>query len=142
MTQVATVKRLLEGQKAEILVVRQSACGHDCQSCSGCGPSAAAQITAVAENSLGAMPGDTVEVESDSAKVLGLAVVVYLVPLVILFAAYFIASGLGLGDGISVGIGLVCAAASFLIAWRLDRRMRGDRSVQMRIVEVLRCSGM
>lgn len=37
MTQIATVEKILRGGRAEISVPRKSACGHDCESCSGCG---------------------------------------------------------------------------------------------------------
>lgn len=73
MTQIATVKRLIGESQAEVLVRRQSACGHSCEACGGCGPESAAQMTAMADNTLGACPGDTVRVESESRRVLGMA---------------------------------------------------------------------
>lgn len=143
MTQIATVKRLIEDHKAEILVQRQSACGHSCATCGGCGPEGAAQVAAVAENELSARPGDTVRVESESGQVLKLAAVLYLMPILLLFVGYFLAKGLGLGEGGSLGVGLGCMAAAFLVDWRIDRRLRTARPVQFRIVEVLkRCSDM
>ncbi len=143
MTQIATVKCLLDGGRAEILVRRQSACGHSCESCGGCGPEAQAQVAAVAENPSAAQPGDTVLVESESGRVLSLAAVLYLLPILLLFVGYFIAKALGLGEGASLGVGLVCMAASFLADWRIDRRLRVGRPLQLRIVEVLRhCSDM
>lgn len=144
MTQIATVKRLLGGDKAEVQVRRPSACGHDCKSCGGCGPETMMQVTAVAENEQGARPGDTVRVESESRKVLGLAAALYLMPIVFLFVGYFIASGLlSLGEGVSLVIGLCCMAAAFVVNGLIDRRLRAKRSVRFRIVEVLKsCSDM
>lgn len=144
MTQIATVKRLVGENRAEVLVRRQSACGHDCASCSGCGPESVAAVTAVADNSLGARPGDTVQVESESRQVLSIAFVLYLVPLVLLFAAYFIASGpLKLGEGISLSLGLTGLAAGIAINVLIDRRLKREKSVQFRITEVLKsCSDM
>ena len=78
MTQTATVKRLVGETRAEIIVWRESACGHNCASCGGCASSGKPQVTVVAENQACAQPGDTVLVESESRKVLGLAVVLYL----------------------------------------------------------------
>lgn len=37
MTQLATVEQRLEGDRVRIAVARQSACGHNCESCAGCG---------------------------------------------------------------------------------------------------------
>ncbi|MCD8211446.1 MAG: SoxR reducing system RseC family protein [Oscillospiraceae bacterium] len=141
MTQIATVKKLLEEKKAEITVVRQSACSHDCSTCGGCGPTESTKVDAVADNLVGARPGDTVRVESDSGKVLGLAAVFYLIPLVLFFVGYFVAQALGLSEGLCLLAGVLLGAASFLIAWLVDRRLKAN-SVRMKIVEVLHCSDM
>lgn len=144
MTQIATVKRLVGADQAEIQVRRPSACGHDCKSCGGCGPDSMTQITAVVENEPGARPGDTVRVESESRKVLGLAAVLYLVPLVLFFVGYFIASGpLSLGEGTSLIAGLGFIAAGFAVNRLVDRRLRSEPAVRFRVVEVLKsCSDM
>lgn len=140
MTQIATVRRLLEGERAEITVCRQSACGHDCAGCGGCGPDSASQVTAVADNALGARPGDTVRVESGSGKVLGLAAAVYLFPFLLLFIGYYLAAGiLKLSEGPSMAAGLLCMAAAFGAGRVLDRRVL----VKLRIAEVVKpCSDM
>lgn len=144
MTQIATVKRLLGADKAEVQVRRPSACGHDCKSCGGCGPDTMTQVTATAENEPGARPGDTVRIESESHKVLGLAAVLYLLPIVLLFVGYFIASGpMGRGEGASLAIGLGFMIVGFVVNWLVDRRLRAKRAVRFRIVEVLKsCSDM
>lgn len=144
MRQIATVKRLMGEGRAEVLVRRQSACGHDCASCGGCGPESFASVTAVADNSLGARPGDTVQVESESGQVLGMAFVLYLVPLVLLFVGYFIASGpLKLAEGTSLAVGVAGLAVGIAMNFLVDRRLRKEKSVQFRITEVLKsCSDM
>lgn len=144
MTQIAMVKRLVGTDQAEILVRRASACGHDCRSCGGCGPDTMTRVTVVAENEIGARPGDIVRVESESRKVLGLAAALYLVPLVLLFVGYFIASGpLRLAEGASLIVGLGFMAAGLALNWLLDRRLRSNQGVRFRIVEVLKpCSDM
>lgn len=144
MTQIATVKRLIGEGRAEVLVRRQSACGHSCESCGGCGPESAAQVTAVADNLPGARLGDTVRVESESRRVLGMAVALYLVPFLFLFVGYLVATGpLGLGESGGFAVGLACMAAGFAANWLIDRRIRAKRPLQFRIVEVLKsCSDM
>ncbi len=144
MTQMATVLRLVGHNKAEVMVCRQSACGHHCASCGACGEESAAQVTVLAENQPGAEVGDRVRVESKSSQVLGIAAAVYLLPFVCLFVGYFIASNLlKWGEGAAVAVGILFMAISFVAAWRLDRRARTDRPVQFRIVEVMKsCSDM
>lgn len=144
MTQMATVLRLVGHNKAEVMVCRQSACGHHCASCGACGDEGAAQVTVLAENQSGAEVGDRVRVESKSSQVLGIAAAVYLLPVVCLFAGYFVASNLlNWGEGAAVAIGVLFMAVSFIAAWGLDRRARTDRPVQFRIVEVMKtCSDM
>lgn len=139
MTQIATVKRLLEDDRAEILVCRRSACGHDCASCGGCGLENTVRVTAPAENLLGAQPGDTVRVESESGRVLGMAFVLYLVPLVLLFFGYFVGvSLLYLSEGASLVLGIVGLAVGVAINLLVDHRLRKAHAVQFRITEVLK----
>lgn len=144
MTQIATVKRLVGEDRAEVVVHRQSACGHDCASCGGCGPESAARVNVLADNEPGAVPGDTVRIESESQRVVGMAFSVYMVPLVLLFAGYFTAVGLlKLGEGAGMAAGFLCMAAGVAVNIRLDRRIRDRKPVQFRITEVIKpCSDM
>ncbi len=144
MTQIATVQRLIGEARAEIMVRRPSACGHDCASCGGCGPDSMTQVIAIAENRVGARVGDTVRLESETGRVLGLAAVLYLLPFLLLFVGYFLASGLfSLGEGASFGVGLLFLLVGFGANAFVDRRIRRRRPVQLRIVEVLKsCSDM
>ncbi len=52
MTQIQRLKNM-RGGRAEISVPRKSACGHDCESCSGCGMQGSS-THAVALNPVGA----------------------------------------------------------------------------------------
>ena len=90
MTQTATVEQVLGGGRVRIAVARQSACGHDCENCAGCGAQAGT-VRAVAEDPLGVCVGDRVEVASDNRRIIGIAALVYLLP----FAAFFVGYALG-----------------------------------------------
>ena len=142
MTQIATVKRLTEDGRAELLIRRAAACAHSCESCGGCGPEGLSQVTAIADNDLHARPGDTVLLESESRRMLGMAAVLYLFPFLLLFAGYFLASGpLGLGEAVSAAAGLAGLCAGFGASFLLDRRIRTAHPVQIRIAEVVKpCS--
>lgn len=138
MTQTATVRRIVGGNRAEIAVLRASACGHDCDDCGGCKVSDRPQVVALAENAVGAAVGDTVVVESATAHVLGIATVVYLVPFVLFFALYFMAGALNLSDGLALCFGflgfLIGVAATILL-----NRMAGEKKkVAFRIVTIKR----
>lgn len=77
----------VNGDKAEVMFMRYSACGKGCESCQGC-ESRLSAITAV--NSKNADVGDTVEVLLPEQSVLPLALTVYLLPLALIFLGGYI----------------------------------------------------
>ncbi len=134
MTQRAVVKRRLDRGKVEIVVHRQSACSHNCADCAGCGSLIREpDITAVAEDALGARVGQQVTVESASGKVLGLAALLYLLPFVGLFAAYLLLNGR------PEGVAALGSVGAFLlvllgVCLPLDRYLRRHKAVTFRVV--------
>ena len=138
MVQTAKVIRVLEDGRAEVSVKRQSACGHDCAKCGGgCAELAVMPtVTVRAENPIRAMAGDMVTVESASKRILGAAVMVYLVPLILFFAGYFLGAAAGAGEGGAVVVGLVGFAAGLLCAVALDRHEKKTRAITFRITAI------
>lgn len=120
MTQIATVRRVLGNGRVEIAVRRQSACGHDCENCAGCGAEGGV-IRTVAYDTIGVTEGDKVLVFSESRGVLGAAAMVYLLPLVFFFLGYALASPLS-SAFLRLTITVVCTAVGILPAVVLDRR--------------------
>lgn len=100
MIQKAVVKKIIDGNKVAIEVQRQSACGHDCAKCGGCGVPLE-RIQAVADNPVGARVGDTVTIEGESRQIMKMAAVVYMIPLVLFFVFFAAARLLGAGEGIA-----------------------------------------
>lgn len=137
MLQKAKVLAIRENGDAEILVERESACGHDCGSCAGCGMQAA-PITACAKNPKGAQVGDTVEVESESGKILAIAGVVYLLPLLLFFLAYFAFLAITGSDAAAVSAGAVGFVLGIAGAVLLNRREARKSTVSLTIIRVLR----
>lgn len=90
MTQYAIIKKLTGPEKAEVEVLRGTACGDDCGSCEVC--HYASKIRVEARNAIGASVGDRVEIETATSRVLGAAVLVYVVPFVLFFIGYAIAA--------------------------------------------------
>jgi len=122
MRQIVEVSRLLEGGLCEVWVRRSSACGDSCSSC-GMNGACAARAAAIAENEVGAKPGDTCVVETSTAALSGAAALAYLVPaalgIVFGIAAEYLREGLapaGFAAGLVLGI-----AAAWLYA-RLRRK--------------------
>lgn len=87
MEQLVRVQKCNEDGTAQVVHIRQSACSGDCHKCSGCG---AAQETLIltAQNPIGAAPGDTVVIQSESGPVLAAAAVLYILPLALFFLGY------------------------------------------------------
>lgn len=115
MTQKAVVKKLLTDGLAEVEVQRQSACGHDCASCGGCG-APTERIQAKALNEIGAEVGEIVTIEGKNKEVFGAALIVYTVPLVLFIALYALARMLGQGEGVAAVVGIAGFIIGILVA--------------------------
>lgn len=136
MTQTATVRRIVNSTKAEVAVLRASACGHDCADCGSCKMYDKPQVVALAENCAGAQVGDTVVVESASSHVLGIAAVVYLAPFALFFALYFLAGALQVSGAMALGFGGVGFLIGVAITFLLNRMVREKTQVAFRITSV------
>ena len=106
MEQIVRVHRLHPDGKADIILVRESACSGDCHKCSGCGAQKETMIV-TAENPIRAQVGDFVTLTSDTASVMKAVVAVYLVPMVLFFAGYALGAALGISGGLMGGLGFV-----------------------------------
>ena len=135
MTQIATVERILDKNHAEISVPRKSACGHDCEECAGCGVTGAA-VRAKATNPIDARPGQKVVVESSTSKMMHIILLVYLIPVVLFMAGYFITASLPS----KVAVQYAVAAVGFLVgivgAIGYDRRLKKQGGLTFHIVRL------
>lgn len=93
MTQTVMVKAINSDGTAQVLHLRQSACSGDCHKCSGCGAAQEALMLTV-ENPVGAKPGDSVVIQSETGPVLAGAAVLYMLPLVLFFLGYALGAAL------------------------------------------------
>ena len=89
MKQTAIVKEVV-GDSAILLVKRQTMCDgcHKESSCGGC----AQMLEVTVKNTLNATVGDSVTIETPGATVIGVAALVFLLPLILSFVAYGIAA--------------------------------------------------
>lgn len=139
MKQTAQVTRIVAPGYVEVKVRRTSACAsaHNCGSCDHCSfMENAPEITVVAEDPHGAKVGDTVTVETASARVLGAAALLYIVPLVLFFLGYFIGGSLGWTEGGAIILGGGGFLLGLLGAFVLDRRMKKRDNVTFKVVAI------
>jgi len=141
MTGTAKVAALsADGKIAEVEAERKSACegchkGADgCAACSLLGPNK--KITCKALNKAGAAIGDTVEIESDSRRMLIYAAVIFILPVVAGIAGYLLASLLSDSELVRAA----AAAAGFAVSiggavlWSSIRSRKSTDVVIVRIV--------
>lgn len=137
MTQQGTIKKLLPGGLAEVEVTRRSACGHDCAKCGGCGGLETQTLYVTARNRAGAAIGDRVLIEGETKQVLGIAVLVYLLPLVLFFIGYGVGAAAKLGGGLSALIGGALFVIGILAAIGYSHRMKQKEEAPFAITERL-----
>ena len=113
MEQLVRVRETYEDGTAQVTHIRESACSGDCHQCSGCGV-AKETLVFLANNPIGAKAGELVKIRSKSAPVMGVAAVLYLLPLVLFFGGYFIGAIWNLGAlmgclAFAAGVGMAVA---------------------------------
>ncbi len=112
------------GKVARIMVFRNSACTGDCEGCQGC--EGGRPLYADAQNMIGAEKGQSVVVETETNVVMLSAALVYLLPLAVFLAVYFIVQGLGAGNTATILCSSAGCALSFLAA-KFYNRKRADK---------------
>lgn len=122
MRQNGVVTRLLDKGRAEVSVARGTACGGHCAACDACVYES--RLLVEAENAICAQPGERVILESETRRVLGAAVLVYLTPLALFFLGYAIGAALDLKQGLCIGLSLLGAVAGSGLAVLLGRRRK------------------
>jgi sigma-E factor negative regulatory protein RseC len=98
MVSKAKITKVWRNGTAEIEVERKSACGHDCAKCKGCAEVKTAPVRAIARNQIGAKLGELVTVEASSREIMGMAAIVYLLPLLLFFVCYALGVLLASGE--------------------------------------------
>ena len=136
MTQQGIIKKLLPGGRAEVEVTRRSACGHDCAKCGGCGGLETQTLYVTARNHTDADVGDRVLIEGETGRVLGLAALVYMLPLVLFFIGYAIGNAAG-GGAAGALAGGVLFALGIIGAIFYSRRMKQNGEVPFEITHRL-----
>jgi sigma-E factor negative regulatory protein RseC len=123
MEQLVRVRQSYDNGTAQVLLVRESACSGDCHKCSGCG-AAKETLLVLAENPIGARPGELVRLRSETAPVMKAALVLYILPLVLFFGGYFLGAALW---GLGALVGCLAFVAGIGLAVAYDRLVAGKK---------------
>ncbi len=120
MKEIAVVDHT-EGDLIAVKLKRATACGENCASCGGC---SLTEKTAFAVNTAGASAGDTVILEMNTSKVLKASFMVYILPIIVFIAVYFIAEYISGREGIAALSGVAGMVLTFIgdIIW--DKKVR------------------
>ncbi len=125
MTQDAVVTRVFPNGLAEVAVTRGTACGSNCGNCESC--AFQNELKAIAKNSVHAVQGEKVIIESVSSRIFSAAFLLYIVPFIALFIGYAVAAANSLTEGmcilVSFGFFLV-AVAIVVIYQRINKRKK------------------
>ena len=121
MTQTGIVTKLLDKGFAEVAVERITACGH----CAGCGECIyGKKITVEAQNKIYAKPGERVVLESETKTIMKITLLIYMLPVAMLFAGYAVGAALGLGQEPCIVASIIGMGVGALTATYLGRRFK------------------
>ena len=130
----------LDGDIATVVAKRTSACEGCHKSTEGCSVCSlmgeGAEIEAKAENRVGAVVGDVVEIESESKKVLFYGAVVFLFPLFAMLAGYGTASCFTVSEIWRCVWAAVAVVLSFCVVWCYSRTV-SKRRTDVKIVRII-----
>ena len=127
--------RLMDRNRAEVEVIRQSACANNCAQCSS-SCHEAVKMLVVAENSAKAAVGDPVELYTPTGRVLGTAVLVYLVPILLFLTAVLITSALKMASGLCALFSVLAFMAGVLLVVLYHRKTAARRQFTYKIVKI------
>ncbi len=119
MTSVGYITEL-KGNMAKVRFIRESACGGNCSSCTGC---ATKPIERWIVYTLNADKGDKVIIKSGSNKILFSAFILYILPLIMFFALYIFID-MFFSEIISLVGGVFAFFLSFVIAKRYGNGLK------------------
>ena len=127
-----------DGRYATVMTERKSACEGCHRSAEGCAActllGAGGKMTCRARNDAGAKTGDTVEISSDSRRMLTYGAVIFILPIALAIAAYFIAGRFSGGEAIPA---ISAAFAAALAGAGIWSAARGRKETDVFITSVI-----
>lgn len=135
MTQEAVVTKVLPNGMAEVAVRRTTACGGNCASCDSC--VFERELKTLAKNTVQAAPGQKVLIESQTSKVFGAAILVYILPLILFLCGYLLASLFGLNEPGCIVVSFLALLVGAAIVVLSQKRRRAGSAITFEIVEFI-----
>ena len=120
-----------KNNRAVVRIFKASACSHDCKDCVGCeGKSFETEVI----NDIGAGVGDVVRIEGSSKKVISLALLVYMLPVLLFILASLICEYYKIGGFKSFLLFLILALGWFVLIKITNKKIR----ISDKITEILK----
>ena len=129
MEQVGLVTKI-DGNMAQVEVKRMSACGHNCENCSGACNSPSVKV--YIPNTLNVKEGDYVEIKTKTKSVLKYTILIYMIPFVMLILGIvlgmyvFKSIGIKSYENFSFLLGLIFLTIAYIILKRIDKKVEKD----------------
>lgn len=139
MVQNAVVKEIIRDGVVRVSLMRQMECGMHCDgACASCSQKPTEELLAEASNSIGAKPGDIVEVEPTGVGNISVSVIVFVLPCVFLALGYIMGQALlGLGEATALLTALLGLVIGFVPAYLVNRSIAKSSEPEFRILKLL-----
>lgn len=134
MKQNGVVIKTDDNGTAQVSVKRESAC-EACRiknSCITCKKT----ISSVADNSIGAKEGDTVTLETPSSLILLYSALVFILPIIVALASYFIGTAVFKNDISPYILSLVCFILTFIVL-NITINKRASKKNSVKIIGIV-----
>ncbi len=114
------------GSEAVVRISKASACSHDCSQCGGCS-NPTYNMTVC--NPIGAKLGDRVQIEASSGKVLMMAFLLYIVPVMFMIAAVRIADAVSNNTAVTLGIFAIVFALWIFVIRKANKKIKMQNTI-------------
>jgi len=135
MIQEAIVTKIKDNGLAEVVAERETMCSGDCDNCEGCKYDK--YVKSLVKNPINAGRGQRVLIETPSANVISGAAIIYVIPIVLLFACYYAASLLGADEGLCALLSIAGAALGAYISAVLSKKRHRKDPTPWTIISVV-----
>lgn len=135
MRQEAIITNVRDDGLAEVVVERQSLCGGNCSECSEC--KYENLMKSLVKNPIGAERGQRVYIDTPTKGVVKGALTIYVLPIIMLFIGYFVASLLSMSEGACIAFAFGGVLIGIAIAMVISRKMQSKDPTPAEIVSLI-----
>lgn len=135
MVQKATVVKIVNAERAIVLVPRASSCTGECEKCGGCSSLVKSIETAVL-NPVGAKVGDVVVLESDTRQILSMMLLVFVCPIIGVILFYILASLFSESEAVRALIAFLGLLFGWIGAFMYNRKLTRKDVLVVSIVKI------